>query len=249
MSEQLSLRRLALLLRNDALAGYRLLLIVSATLAALLVFGALIGAFNGGGFRTYYDGCFIGALFACGLIGTSLSFRELHDKHRNTSYLLLPASALEKTLARLALGTVGVIAYTLVLVTVVAPLAESLNFAVFGVQNTAFKPFGWLPWTLIPHYVVAQSVFFLGAAWFRKAHFIKTALAFHVFLAGFTGLSVLLGWLLERTFHGGYYEVDFLPLGGFFEVAWQPVYYVALPLFLWFVAWLRVKETQVSHGV
>jgi hypothetical protein len=249
MSDQLSFRRLALLLRNDALAGYRSLLIVSATLAVLLVFGALIGAFNGGGFRTYYDGCFIATLFACGLIATSLSFRELHDKHRNTSYLLLPASALEKTLARLAFGTVGMIAYTLVLVAVVAPLTESLNLAVFGVQNRLFEPFGWLPWTLIPHYLVAQSAFFLGAAWFRKAHFIKTALALHLLLAIFSGLAFLLGWLLEKRLQSGYYEIDLLPLGRFFEAVWQPVYYIALPLFLWFVAWLRVKEAQVSHGV
>ena len=27
------------------------------------------------------------------------------------------------------------------------------------------------------------------------------------------------------------------------------VYYFVLPLFCWFVAWLRVRETQVSYGV
>jgi hypothetical protein len=26
-------------------------------------------------------------------------------------------------------------------------------------------------------------------------------------------------------------------------------YYFALPVFCWFVAWLRVTETQVSHGI
>ena len=249
MSEQLSLRRLGLLLRNDALAGYRSLAIVAATLAVLLVFGALIGAYNGGGFRTYYDGCFIAALFACGLIGTSLSFRELHDKHRNSSYLLLPASALEKTLARLVIGSVGAIAFALVLVTAVAPLAEALNLAVFGVQNRVFRPFGWLPWTMIGHYVVAQSVFFVGAAWFRKAHFIKTALTLHLVLAGFAGIAALLVWLLEMRLETGAYYVDLDPLYPLFGAVWRPLYYVALPLFLWFVAWLRVKEAQVSHGV
>ena len=27
---------------------------------------------------------------------------------------------------------------------------------------------------MLPHYLVAQSLFFLGAAWFRKVHFVKT---------------------------------------------------------------------------
>ncbi|HEX5048342.1 MAG TPA: hypothetical protein VFX89_14590 [Gammaproteobacteria bacterium] len=249
MSEQLSLRRLALLLRNDTLAGYRSLAIVAATLAVLLVFGSLIGGLNGGGFRTYYDGCFIAALFACGLIGTSLSFRELHDKHRNASYLLLPASALEKTLARLAFGTVGAIAFALLLVTVVAPLAEALNLAVFGVQNRLFQPFGWLPLTMIGHYVVVQSAFFVGAAWFRKAHFIKTALTLHLVLACFAGLAALLVWLLSLKFETTAYGVDLDPLNDLFQAAWRPIYYVALPLFFWLVAWMRVKEAQVSHGV
>ena len=26
-------------------------------------------------------------------------------------------------------------------------------------------------------------------------------------------------------------------------------YFFVLPLFCWFVAWLRVTETQVSHGI
>jgi len=249
MGDQLSLRRLALLLRNDALTGYRALLIVSATLAVLIVFGALIGGYNGGGFRTYYDGCFIATLFACGLIGTSLSFRELHDKHRNVSYLLLPASALEKTLARLAFGTVGAIACSLVLVTIISPLAEGLNLAVFGVQNRVFRPFGWLPWTMVGHYVVAQAVFFVGAAWFRKAHFIKTALALHLLVACLAALAALLIWLLSMKLDSGEYQVDFDPLGNLFQTVWRPIYYAALPLFLWFVAWLRLKEAQVSHGV
>jgi hypothetical protein len=249
MSEQLSFRRFSLLLRSDVLAGYRLLLIASAALAVLLVFGALIGGYNGGGFRTYYDGCFIATLFACGLIGTSLSFRELHDKHRNISYLLLPASALEKTLARLAFGTVGAIAFALVLVTVMALLAEGLNLAVFGVQNEVFKPFGWLPWTMIAHYVVAQSAFFLGAAWFRKAHFIKTVLALNLLAVCQSVLGALLVWLLSMQFDSAPYEVDLEPLNGLFQAVWRPTYYGALPLFLWFVAWLRVREAQVSHGV
>jgi hypothetical protein len=27
------------------------------------------------------------------------------------------------------------------------------------------------------------------------------------------------------------------------------LYFVGLPLLCWYVAWLRVKETEVSHGV
>ena len=52
---------------------------------------------------------FIATLFAWGTIATSLSFTDLHGRATNTAFLLLPASALEKTVSRLLLSTVGII--------------------------------------------------------------------------------------------------------------------------------------------
>ena len=76
-----------------------------------------------------------------GIIASSRAFRPLHDKTRNEAYLLLPASALEKTLARLLAVTAGLVTYLLVFSTVVALVVESLNLLFFGSRNGFFNPF------------------------------------------------------------------------------------------------------------
>ncbi len=101
-----------------------------------------------------------------------------------------------------------------------------------------------------------QAVFFAGAAWFRKTHYVKTLLAIAVLLTLVVALYIAIAWVLgwvtwSRTgilivgdFENGIYR----PLGWLFAVA-KVGYFAVLPLFCWLVAWLRVRETQVSHGV
>ena len=52
--------------------------------------------------------------------------------------------------------------------------ARGINTLLFDVRREFFSPFDALSWLLVPHYLVAQALFFLGAAWFRKTHFVKT---------------------------------------------------------------------------
>jgi hypothetical protein len=195
-------------------------------------------------------------LLVWGATVASRAFRELHDRTRNESFLLLPASALEKTLARLLLITVGFFVYLLVFATAVSLLSETLNLLAFGERNEFFQPFDRRIGLLIGHYIVLQSLFFLGAAWFRRAHFWKTALAIIAILFAYFALAAVLGFLLFRsyvdgygmTFDGGVFLAS-IPLLDFGANAAKFAYYFVLPPFCWFVAWLRVRETQVSYGV
>lgn len=248
MNEQLSWQRLAALLRNDLARTARSALLVTGTAALVALVVSLSGAYDGdvGQTALFYRAFFIAALFAWGTIATSVCFADMHGRSTNTAFLMLPASALEKTLSRLLLHTVGLVAYLLVFTMVLSWVLESVNVLWIGERRAFFSPLDELAWTLVPHFIVAQGLFFLGAAWFRKVHFVKTVGAVVAIVAGLVAFAVLVAWLLGPRGTGGFFIDD--PVDWIVEVApWT--YYAALPLVCWFVAWLRVTETQVSHGV
>jgi hypothetical protein len=247
VNDQLSLRRLSLLLRNDLVRDQRTLLIVSAIVAVIALFGpagAVYLNYTGAGF---YRTVFLIALFSVGTVTTSMAFGDLHGRATSTAFLLLPATALEKTVARLLMSTVVLIAYLLLFTTALSLLVEVLKLTAFGGDNVVFSPFDRVVWSVLPHYLVVQSLFFLGAAWFRRLNYIKTLLALVVIVAGLTAFGVSVTWSVAdgglRVESDSYVDLDWL-VGVLYYA-----YVVALPLFCWFVAWLRVKETQVRHGV
>ncbi len=255
MNEIFSPHRLGLLLRNDAIAAYRSLFIVSATLAGIIFIIALLTRGSASGNDDFYLAWFIVMLLTWGPIAASRSFRELHDKTKNEAYLLLPASTLEKTIARLLSATIFFLVYLLILISFTSVVVETLNKIFFGQQNQLFHPFDPRIGALLSHYVILQSVYFLGAAWFRKTHFIKTTFAITIACIGLTVLAMMIIRLvLVPSFGDLEMGIDSLytlyhGLIGAAQVGLNALYFVGLPVMCWFVAWLRVRETQVSDGV
>jgi hypothetical protein len=252
MSGAVTWRRLWLLIRSDAIADYRFVLMASGAIAALLFLSAL-GAQEDA--TDFYTGWFAGFVMIAGSLYASMSFRELHDKNRNDAYLLLPASSAEKTLARLLRSTVGFAVYALILVTVCSWLTEGVRWLVVGRANPVFTPTAPVVWHSLGIFLVVQAPFFLGAAWFRRMHLLKTWLVL-------TGIPVVLGclgfgtlWLL----YGDDLALSNVDLDNYYlahqaifdamQLSLEFLLFIALPVFCWYVAWLRVKETQVSHGV
>jgi hypothetical protein len=251
VSDQFSLQRFAHVLRNDVLRSLRFALIVSVTAALVMLPISLGGAYDGevGEGARFYRIFFLIALFAWGTIATSACFSDMHGRSTNAGFLLLPASALEKTLSRLVLHTVGLVLYLLVFTMVLSWALEGLNQYAFGVQRTFFSPFDSLVWFLMPYFICTQALFFLGAAWFRKVHFVKTIGVTVAIALGFCAFAVLVSWLLFGTMGWTNNDGD-----AFLAFDWVPstalnVYFFVLPPFCWFVAWLRVTEMQVSHGI
>ena len=254
MNHALALPRLWYLLRGDFITGYRSLLVSSAGLAALILVVAMIAPSDYHGFSSFHRTAFTIVLFTWGIVATSRAFGSLHDKTRNEGYLLLPASALEKTLARLLTVTVGFVAYLLVFCAVVSVVVESLNLLFFGNRHRFFDPFDPIVWERISLYVVVQALYFLGAAWFRRGHFMKTTLAITL---GFIALATLTLVALRIAFADLWavaWDIDyaleslhdwFASTGSGFLFAVK----LLLPIACWCIAWLRVAETQVSDGV
>ena len=264
MNETLSLPRLWYLLRGDFIAGYRSLLIVSAALAGVTLVTAMIipsGLVFDNVFHRdpgFHFAVFTIALFAWGIIASSRAFRSLHDKTRNEAYLLLPASALEKMLARLLAVTVGIVAYLLVFITLASLVVELLHLLFFGNRNAFFNPFDPSVWHRISLYIVLQSLYFLGASWFRRAHFIKTTLSITLAIAGLAAVATVAiriafaDFPLHVSLHIRNLSIvlatEPLSLSGVADTALLAVM-VLLPIVCWSIAWLRVAEAQVSDGV
>jgi hypothetical protein len=250
VSDQFSMQRLVGLLRNDVLRSYRSVLVISGTAALVALVVSLSGAYDGdvGQGPLFYRVFFIAALFAWGTIATSSSFSDLHGRGTNASFLLLPASALEKTLSRLLIYTVGLIVYLFAFTTALSWVLEGINTLWIGERREFFSPFDALAWSLLPHFLVAQALFFLGAAWFRKVQFVKTVGAVIGIVMGLCVIAVALGWLVgpPSCVNAECYE---FPLFDWLTEAAPVAYFYLLPPFCWFVAWLRVTETQVSHGI
>jgi hypothetical protein len=250
VSDQFSLQRFAWVLRNDLMRGYRSALVISGTAALVALVVSVAGAYDGdvGPGALFYRGLFIAALFAWGTIATSTAFSDLHGRATNAGFLLLPASALEKTLSRLLLHTVGLIVYLLVFTTALSWVLEGINTVWIGERREFFTPLDALAWSLLPHFIVVQALFFLGAVWFRKVQFVKTVAALIAIVMALSAFAVFVAWMLgPRSWSGGGPSLED-PISWIVEVApW--LYYFALPLLCWFVAWLRVTETQVSHGI
>lgn len=264
MSEILDWRRLYLLMRGDVVVGYRSALVVSAAVAAFMTIGVLFMKAlddQAGIGSNAYAGWFAALLFIWGFIISSRVFRDLHDKTRNEAFLLLPASALEKTLSRLLLVTVGFVLYLLLFTSLVSLLAEAVNAMWLGARGASFRPFDAVVWASIGHYAILQSVFFLGAAWFRKNHFAKTVLTIVVAALGFSALTYVVARLVLGSYFGAEGAVvvgEESALGVYLQsgraaqaaaFAAKTAYFVVLPLFCWTVAWMRVSETQVSDGI
>ena len=250
MSDQFSLQRLIWVLRNDVMRSYRSALVISGTaaLVALVVSLGITYYGTAGQGPLFYRIFFLAALFAWGTIATSASFSDLHGRATNAAFLLLPASALEKTLSRLLIYTVGLIVYLLLYTTVLSWVLEGINTLWVGERRAFFSPFDRVAWLLLPHFIVTQALFFLGAAWFRKVQFVKTVGTAIVIAIGLCAIAAFLVWLVGPT---GCLTSDCQQFELFDWVAdAAPVaYFYLLPAFCWFVAWLRVTETQVSHGI
>ena len=254
MNDQLSLPRLGWMLRSDLLRTYRAVLVISGT-AALVALAVSIGiAYFGevGRSELFYRIFFVAALFAWGAMATSSCFSDMHGRGTNMAFLLLPASALEKTVSRLLIYTVGLVVYLLAFTTVLSWVVEGINTLWIGERREFFSPLDPVAWLLLPHFIVTQALFFLGAAWFRKLQVVKTVGTTIGIVLGLACTFVAIAWLFGGLWSDTTIRFDgdgqFAPLKWLIDVA-PFAYYYALPLFCWFVAWLRVTESQVSHAI
>lgn len=261
-SETFDWRRFGLLLRNDIVGGYRRFAlhaaVITGVIVAIQIFNDSVGNVPNQQARFWW---FYAFLFGWALLAASGAFQELHDRTKNEAYLLLPASALEKTFVRFLLVTIGFYAFFVVFSTAVALIVQAVDAILVDREFRWFpRPGEGLQWVLFGNLFVLQSIFFLGAAWFRKSHFFKTLLTLVAAWFGLLAFGFIVAFLMLPSLRDGwgisFQETDLYPVYAAYPALidgtmlfLQAVYFAGVPILCFFVAWLRVRETQVSHGV
>ncbi len=249
-------KRIALLIRNAILLSVSSIAIVSAALGGVLLVVSALDAWGSGrpGLHRYL---YLFVLFNGGLILTSRSYRELHDPLQGLSWLLLPASLLEKTLARIALTTLVLVAGSMLLYLVFSVVSEGLNLLLFDRRHPLFFPFDPLVLKGVLLYMAIQAPFLLGAVYFRKHALSKTVLSLLGFLL-LLALGILLGARLILGSPFGTMNAEALldaadpgavwmrlgRIGSAAGIAGKTVLLGVMPLICWATCYFRLKETE-----
>ena len=254
--------RFFLLFKKDLIQGYKTLLITVAAVIGATFFLLLVST-PGEASEEVYMGLFIPMLWAGGLIFSSLIFKEAHSINLIHGWLMTPASRLEKYLQKLLMTTIFFIIALLITFFAATALNSLVYLLFFSLRPPLFNPFQSWVWINIGHYLIVQSIFFLGAVWFRKFNFVKTVLTLNVLQLAF---SIVLGLIAGLTYwtpireaiHGnGFFFMEagqiltmkFSQVNPVLITVAKIIYFGLLAPFFWFVSWLKMKEIEVKDGI
>ena len=259
LSDTLEGKRLVNLLKRDVYLSWQSILIKSAALSAVIIVLTVINNMGRNpGFSHLINFALI--LFLVGYVITAKAFIDMHSKSRAYEWFMLPASILEKFIVRLTITSIGWSVLFLAIYALSSLAGEGLNVLIFGYRHTLlFNPFAFSALKVVLLYLITQSVFLFGAAYFKSGHFVKTSLSIILFVVIIAALAVFIG----RIFFFQYYEeivkpiylnwenlqYDLYPLLKAVSKVCKVAYYVLFAPFFWFLAYLRIKEKEVKNGV
>jgi hypothetical protein len=204
-----------------------------------------------------------GYLFAAGFIFTSMCFAtSMHSRRGQHAWLMLPVYAHEKLAAKIITYS---LAYPLILIlfTFVSSLiAEGAMWIIFRNTVPLFNLFDPMIWQMVGHYIVASSLFLMGASYFKSAHLIKTVLSVLLFSVS---LSIILG-LVTRVAYNAYFDnmlagnfnidenlimaaIDVDRWGRIGEIIGKSIYWGVLTPLFWTVTYFRIREKEAKDAV
>ncbi len=191
LCQQFSWHRLMLFIRSDLLMNSTKIFTFGITIfVILLLYGLLyvdkLGAVN------FYSQLFIFVLCG-GFWSTSHAFSDLHDPHRKLSFLMLPASTLEKFLGRLILTSVGYVVGSILIFYISSLIIAGFSWIVFSKITPLFQPMHQDIVHYFAIYVFLHALFFLGAIYFKTSRLSKTILCLGVFALSFLLLVTIIG--------------------------------------------------------
>jgi hypothetical protein len=222
-----------------------MLIAAGGVFGLLLVVSLFTAYFNPEGVREL-KGFYLAAFFIGGFIFTSRIFSELNSPQKSYFYLTLPVSTLEKVIGSWVLSSpvyVVVFSIGILIIYLITGLIAGGNYASIPdmFDRHYFQAMG--------AFMVTQTVFFLGAAYFRNYNFLKTLLALFILQVIIGSYGGLLGWML----FGGNNNIDPVDFSGSFQyfvehtvpqIAHVFFWYLLAP-FLLVVSYFSLKERQV----
>ena len=263
-AEKLSFRRLGLMMKRDFLTGYTTPLIVLAAGISVQLLVDLLTLWRGNVTAGHHTAMFAPLLMVGGFIFTSNTFKELHHKETNQSYLLIPASPLEKVLAGLLRSSLGWVLFVALWYGFFTLVSYAFGELILGRHFPFTSPINRGMLEVYSHYLVLQSIFLVGAIYYRKNSFFKTIFSLFLFMIVFALVLVLFfritfadyfrGFMMfnEESVLGPMMELVPYRFEGLFEFLKgikNVLYWGLLAPLAWIPTYVRFREVQVKDGV
>lgn len=265
-NDTFSIKRFGLLLQKDIQENWKKYLMYAATIYGAIV---IILTWNTNSNVTfdnsanYYNREWITIttllFFAFGVIFAATMMEPMNNKTKRISYLMNPASSLEKFLSRWLIVTVGYILLFSVIVffadatrvfiaSIRFPGAETpfMDFSkIIGEGSGHFFTTCYQLSMIIALYFLLQSIFVLGSTFWPKNSFIKTFSACLVIIIAYIFIceklvTILLGGNLTTPFFD---EIG--PANGYKAELTVTTVLSLFALLLWTLSFFRFKESEI----
>ena len=132
-----------------------------------------------------------------GLLLTGDIFQELHSPSTAYQSLTLPATSAEKFISSWVI-TMPIFLLVAISAIFIIGILSSLTVMIFGGSFTGFhiyNPFEESTLKFVLNYLFYNSLFLLGAIYFKKNNFLKTIATFIAIIISLLFLWAILGWL------------------------------------------------------
>lgn len=247
---QFSIQRLFLLMKRHSFINLKTWLVGFGAISGVLIVISLLQSYSSGFFNlSALSTTGVTFIFIAGYLITSMAYNEIHTSARGQFYLMLPANTIEKLLSNWIITSFLYIIIANVLLIAILALASLLSSFLFNTGVEIYNPFTNDGIRTMGIYVVTQSVFFLGALYFRKNNLLKTLLSIFVIQMIFSSILALAGWLILGDFNQVNEEslpneaVQFFTVN-LPDIAKTIFWIVTAPFFL-IVSYFKFKEREV----
>lgn len=182
-----------------------------------------------------------------GLILTSMIFNEVHSPTKAFQFLTLPSTTSEKLFAAWFTGSVIYTVVSMAAIFALSVLVEVIKGVNLGVWTpfNIFNPFTADVISTILGFFFYQSIFLLGAVYFKKNNFIKTLLVIIIFVLG--ALFVLnIGLLIFGLSQNQEFFLNIqLDAQRWFNLL-KYILGIGLTIFFIWLSYLQLKNKQVA---
>ncbi len=181
-TEIFNMSRFGLLIRRQSLLHSNSWIIALVSVAGSIIFIAFMSLIfsRNDSWISSFNSFGVIAFFITGLVFASLSFSEMGTYTRSLQYVTLPASRFEKFFAAWLISSVFYFIAATIMLMFSSAFVGLLSVLIFKGNFLMFQPFTMKFAETALAYFIAHSIFFLGAAWFRKAAFFKTLLTIFI---------------------------------------------------------------------
>ena len=181
-------------------------------------------------------------LYTIGFIITGKAFNEIHDPRKAFHYLTLPCTNFERFLSKLLSTTLLFSLFLLFIFYLTSLLHFSYDTLFDHNSATLFDLTQSALWIGIGKYIIFQSIFLLGAAYFKNSAITKTTL----FLACLFMLSVTLLFLFSKMVCQNCEEIE---LGKLIMQSGNGLYFIFWLLLApccWFGTYTLISKSEIK---